>query len=107
MTGGFVLDGVLKLVFHRARPPSHFGTPEPASHSFPSGHALFSACLWARSRFSPGSAVLLAGLIGHSRLHLGMHYPSDVIAGYAAATVRVATVGYTNGLIGPAWRMPA
>jgi undecaprenyl-diphosphatase len=59
-------------------------------------------------------AVLLAGLIGYSRIYLGVHYPSDVIAGYAAATVWVATVGYTNRLIErrgesrqPASRTPA
>jgi len=128
MTGGFVLDGVLKVVFHRARPPSYFGMPEPASYSFPSGHALFSVCLWgslalfagqrvrgaaARAAIFAG-AVLLPGLIGYSRIYLGVHYPSDVIAGYAAATVWVATVGYTNRLIErrserrqPASRMPA
>jgi undecaprenyl-diphosphatase len=108
-----VLDGVLKVVFHRARPPSYFGTLEPASYGFPSGHALFSVCLWgslalfagqrvrgaaARAAIFAG-AVLLAGLIGYSRIYLGVHYPSDVIAGYASATVWVATVGYTNRLI--------
>jgi len=128
MTGGLVLNGVLKVVFHRARPPSYFGTPEPASYSFPSGHALFSVCLWgslalfagqrvrgtaARAAIFAG-AVLLAGLIGYSRIYLGVHYPSDVIAGYAAATVWVATVSYTNRLIErrserrpPASRKPA
>jgi undecaprenyl-diphosphatase len=128
MTGGFVLDGALKVVFHRARPPGYFGTPEPASYSFPSGHALFSVCLWgslalfagqhvrsaaARAAIFAG-AILLPCLIGYSRIYLGVHYPSDVIAGYAAATVWVVTVGYTNRLIErrskgrqPASRMPA
>lgn len=128
LTGGLVLDAVLKVVFHRARPPSYFGAPEPASYSFPSGHALFSVCLWgslalfvgqrvrgtiARAAILAG-AVLLAGLIGYSRIYLGVHYPSDVIAGYAAATVWVATVSYTNWLIErrrerrqPPSRMPA
>jgi len=128
MAGGFVLDGVLKVVFHRARPPSYFGTPEPNSYSFPSGHALFSVCLWgslalfagqrvraaaARAAIYAG-AVLLPSLIGYSRIYLGVHYPSDVIASYAAAIVWVATVGCTNRLIErrserrqPASRMPA
>ena len=128
VTGGLVLDEVLKVEFHRARPPSYFGTPDPASYSFPSGHALFSVCLWGSLALFAGQrvrgtavraaifagAVLLAGLIGYSRIYLGVHFPSDVIAGYAAATVWVATVGYTNRLIErrserrlPASRKPA
>ncbi len=128
MTGGFVLDAALKVAFHRVRPPTYFGTPEPASYSFPSGHALFSVCLWGSLALLAGqrvrgaaaraaifvAAVLLPGLIGYSRIYLGVHYPSDVVAGYAAATIWVATVGYTNRLIErrsqrrqPASRTPA
>lgn len=105
MVGGFLLDATLKLVFHRARPPaSFFGTPMPDSYSFPSGHALFSVCFLgtlallvsARVRSRPGrvavwlAAALLAGSIGFSRIYLGVHYPADVIAGYAAGAVSVS-----------------
>lgn len=106
MLAGFLLDLTLKLAFHRARPPeSFFGMPMPDSYSFPSGHALFSVCFFgtlallisARVRSRPGrvtvwlSAALLAGSIGFSRIYLGVHYPADVIAGYAAGAVSVST----------------
>jgi undecaprenyl-diphosphatase len=38
------------------------------------------------------AAVFLIGLIGLSRIYLGVHYPSDVLAGYAAAIVWVSAV---------------
>lgn len=105
MLGGFVLDSTLKLAFHRARPPaSFFGTPTPDSYSFPSGHALFSVCFFGmlallvsvRMRSRPGRvtiwlcAALLAGSIGFSRIYLGVHYPVDVMAGFAVGAVAVS-----------------
>jgi undecaprenyl-diphosphatase len=42
------------------------------------------------------AAVLLIGMIGLSRIYLGVHYPSDVIAGYCAATLWVGTVGFLD-----------
>ncbi len=104
--GGEALDQGLKVFFHRPRPEAFFGFPEPVTYSFPSGHAITAcsfyivlaailsvrlrnkrarACLW-------GLAVLLAGAIGFSRVYLGVHYPSDVIAGYAAAVVWIVAV---------------
>jgi undecaprenyl-diphosphatase len=105
MLGGFLLDSTLKLLFHRARPPaSFFGTPMPDSYSFPSGHALFSVCFFGalallistRVRSRPGrmaiwlAVVLLAGAIGFSRIYLGVHYPADVLGGYAVGAVCVS-----------------
>lgn len=113
MVGAFLLDTALKLLFHRPRPAAFFGTPEPASYSFPSGHALFSICLWgvlaaivtARVRslaariaiWAVASAAMC--LLGLSRIYLGVHYPSDVLAGYAAAVVWVAVVAFVDWLL--------
>ncbi len=113
MLGGFVLDSSLKGMFHRLRPESFFHTPLPHSYSFPSGHALFSVCFWgvlaalasARVRRTGlrvaiwAAAALIAGLIGYSRIYLGVHYPSDVLAGYSAAVVWVAAVASADRVL--------
>ncbi len=105
VAGGEALLGALKLVFHRPRPPVFFGLEEPASYSFPSGHAMLSVCFFGmaaaivtarsgtrhRAWIWTGAAAASL-LIGISRIYLGMHYPSDVLAGYAAAVIWVAAV---------------
>jgi undecaprenyl-diphosphatase len=113
MAGAGLLDVLLKQTFARTRPAAFFDYPLPASHSFPSGHAFFAAS------FFGGIAVLVTGrvarkslralvwvaagvlifLIGLSRVYLGVHYPSDVLAGYAAATVWVAAVAFGDRLV--------
>lgn len=59
--------------------------PMPGSTSFPSGHAASAfAFVYAVSRDMPRLAVpigLLAGAVAHSRVHTGVHYPSDVVIG--------------------------
>jgi undecaprenyl-diphosphatase len=112
MAGAGLLDTLLKLSFGRVRPTPFFDYPLPATASFPSGHALFSAC------FFGGLAVLVShrvrhqllrvavwvvaisiiALVGLSRIYLGVHYPSDVLAGCAAATVWVAAVAFGDRL---------
>jgi membrane-associated phospholipid phosphatase len=106
VAGAEVLDEILKLVFHRTRPVAFFGLREPAGYSFPSGHALVSCAFFgvlaafaaARTErralrwiYRAAAAILIA-LIGISRIYLGVHYPSDVLAGYAAALVWVFSV---------------
>ena len=106
MAGAGLLDTLLKLMFGRTRPAAFFDYPLPQSLSFPSGHAFFSAS------FLGGFAVLISGrlrnpllrllvwvvaialilLIGLSRIYLGVHYPSDVLAGYAVAVVWVTAI---------------
>jgi undecaprenyl-diphosphatase len=112
--GGEALDQILKLCFHRPRPEAFFGLMDPSTYSFPSGHALTATCFYgalaallaARTRPLAAKAGLwalaaaLAALIGLSRVYLGVHYPSDVLAGYAAAVVWLAAVRAGYGV----WR---
>jgi undecaprenyl-diphosphatase len=113
--GAEVLDEILKLVFRRARPEAFFGYAEPITYSFPSGHSVASACFYgvlaailtvrmkshARRIAIWTAAALLAFLIGLSRIYLGVHYPSDVLAGYATAVIWVVALrtGYDR------WRL--
>jgi len=105
--GAGLLNALLKQGFARTRPAPFFDYPLPGSASFPSGHAFFAAS------FLGGLAVLVTSrirslalkiglwllvlalilLIGFSRVYLGVHYPSDVLAGYAVAVVWVTAVG--------------
>jgi undecaprenyl-diphosphatase len=103
--GGLILDMVLKYTFQRQRPVPFFGDA-PHSYSFPSGHALVSFCFYAvlagliADRVRPLFLRILVGVIaavlviaiGISRIYLGVHYPSDVIAGYLAAAMWVGTI---------------
>jgi membrane-associated phospholipid phosphatase len=112
MAGMAALDVALKLAFHRPRPVAYFG-PTPASYSFPSGHAMGSVCFYgvlaailaarARGKGAKGSiwtaAMLLIGMIGYSRIYLGVHYPSDVIAGYCAGAVWVGAVVFLGKIL--------
>jgi undecaprenyl-diphosphatase len=112
MAGAAVLDVVLKLAFHRVRPTAYFGT-SPGSFSFPSGHALGSLCFYGalavilsahitkkKTRAIIWTVALgIAGIIGLSRIYLGVHYPSDVLAGYSAGVVWVGAVGFSDKIL--------
>ncbi len=105
ISGTLVLDLTLKYSFARLRPLPFF-VPMPRTPSFPSGHALFSFCFYGvlagllahriQSRWLQvliwTVAVLLVGAIGLSRIYLGVHYPSDVVAGYLTGTLWVSTM---------------
>lgn len=90
---------ILKILFHRQRPHPYFGITVPSDYSFPSGHALVAFCFYVTlaAILTTGehrratriavwivAAVMVVG-IGISRIYLGVHYPSDVLAGYLAA----------------------
>ncbi len=96
ITGALLLNESLKLHFHRARPHVPWSIGDESTWSFPSGHSLFSFVLYGTlvylgTRQSHTAmrrltlilpAVLLTLNIGLSRIYLGMHFPTDVFAGY-------------------------
>jgi len=103
-TGGSAgLNQVVKLLVHRTR-PALWPSPAPeTTFSFPSGHAMgsmalaaaISALAWnTRARWvALGAGAAYVVSIAFSRLYLGVHYPSDVLAAWAAALAWVVGTG--------------
>ncbi len=95
--GGALLNRLLKLAFHRARP--HVDDPilTLTGYGFPSGHTMIASVLygvvaaylcaqtpdWRRRLLIGAAASVLITLIGFSRIYLGAHYLSDVLAAMA------------------------
>ncbi len=106
--GSLLLNLAAKHSFARARPGLWQSIVNENTYSFPSGHAMGSMTLawvvvllcWnARSRWGWSwrwpitiAATLFVLLVGLSRVYLGVHYPSDILAGWAAASVWVVGV---------------
>lgn len=104
--GASLLNVYLKLVFQRPRPSPLWALAEEASFSFPSGHsvaafAFYSVIIYLifrrlksrRARVAViATAVIFILAIGASRVYLGVHYPSDVLAGYLVGFIWLATV---------------
>ncbi len=93
--GAIGLNYVLKVLFGRTRPALWNWIVDVHHHSFPSGHAMVSIAIYGflgyilaeqfpqqRERILVSTAGLIAA-IGFSRLYLGVHWPTDVVAGYA------------------------
>jgi undecaprenyl-diphosphatase len=104
--GSVVLTTVLKGVFQRARPELIESGYQASFYSFPSGHAtvavgfygMLTVILAYRLRGAARWAVAACGLllvllIGFSRLYLGVHYPTDILAGYLSALLWLVCVG--------------
>jgi undecaprenyl-diphosphatase len=110
--GGILLAGLLKLVYDRPRPTLVPHLVDVTTSSFPSGHAADSAIVYLTlaallagsipergSRlYIIGAAILMILLIGASRVYLGVHWPSDVAAGWAigAAWALACSLAYSR-----------
>jgi len=112
MAGSLVLNESLKLIFHRPRPQLAWAQVQP-EYSFPSGHAMNSlvfyvglalivGVLWGRRAglASVVAAIVLALLIGTSRIYLGYHYFTDVAGGFlaGAAWLLIISAAFNGGL---------
>lgn len=97
--GAVILNFWLKDLFARARPILWERIVDVRSYSFPSGHAMISLVIYGAIGYLLASqfrhlsgliftlTILLISAIGFSRLYLGVHWPTDVLAGYAAGLV--------------------
>jgi membrane-associated phospholipid phosphatase len=101
--GAWLLNQMLKAMFHRERPSAATEFVTNGSFSFPSGHAMESIAVYGViaylivERFPPSRSLVrlgwlcLVAVIGFSRVYLGVHYASDVAAGFAAGFVWLFT----------------
>jgi membrane-associated phospholipid phosphatase len=107
--GGAILNTGLKLVFSKPRPALWQRLIVETSYSFPSGHALgalvlYGAIAYLGTAYYPrfagliyGGAIALTVLIGFSRLYLGVHWPTDIIAGYGIGALwLIICIGMLN-----------
>lgn len=95
-----LINGPVKMLVARDRPAEPDARPHqlraPRTSSFPSGHASAAACAATLLSRDHGKAPLwwgLAILVSWSRVHVGIHHPSDVAAGLVAGRSLARTAG--------------
>ena len=98
--GGMVLDNLLKIGFNRPRPQIFEWGTHAVSSSFPSGHAMSSVIVYGTVAYLAARlqrnvharvltfviATIIIVMISTSRVYLGVHYPSDILAGFLIGT---------------------
>jgi undecaprenyl-diphosphatase len=116
MAGTVLFNLAAKAAFQRARPDLWLSLAPQKDYGFPSGHSMLSSAFaaivvvliwrsrvsWTTKWLTVAIAVLFAASVGLSRMYLGVHYPSDVLAAWAASVGWVAVV---NRLLKPRGRI--
>ena len=110
IAGQAILHNGAKLLIERVRPSAMLNYAVVEGSSFPSGHAFSGLCLFASIAWlvtnrleNPAikaaiwiATLLIVFLIGLSRIYIGVHYPTDVLAGWLAAAIWTAAVISTD-----------
>src|SRR5215218_2649165 len=113
-SGGQCLNAALKTYYGRERPDPSLRWIEIDSLSFPSGHATSSAVIYltlavllvrlaeteTEKAYLIGAALFVSFLVGFSRVYLGVHYPTDVIAGWAVGVAWAQLCWFATRAIG-------
>lgn len=106
---GAIVVFVVKLIVGRERPPADERLLEIGSLSFPSGHALgttvvagllavvaFRSLTWVRAhRWVLAAAPVAAIVVGLTRIYLGVHWTTDVLAGWIMGALLVWVIGWS------------
>ena len=102
VVGAGAIDLLAKVIFSRPRPHLWISSLHEIGYSFPSGHAMGSMAMVAAlvvlvrgtrwQWWTLGLGGLFVALIGATRVYLGVHSPSDVLAGWVAAIAWVSAV---------------
>jgi membrane-associated phospholipid phosphatase len=114
ISGAALIDTALKLHFRRIRPTVPWALVTEHSFSFPSGHSVGAVVLYgtvtyliwshlhdfAQRAAVIASALLMIAGIGTSRVYIGVHYPTDVAAGYLVGLLWLLTLIGANQYLG-------